>query len=232
MSSFAPVSRARVADQVAEAVRQAILGGAYRPGDALPPERDLAEQFGVGRSSVREAVHRLEAWGLVEMRHGAGTHVTDFLTTAGLSLLPWLLAPAGRLDPGMLRDLLEIRAALLGFTASLAARRATPAQIEGLERALERVRAAETLSALQDADYAFYNGLVDAAGNRVLRLLATAIGRVYAANRETFAGIYAVPFDTTPHRGAIQAIRAGDADAAREAMQAYGDRAIDRSGKS
>ena len=218
MPPFAPVNRARVAVEVAEAVRDVILAGSLQPGDALPPERDLAEQFGVNRSSVREAIHRLEAWGLIEVRHGAGSRVTDFLTTAGLSLLPWLVAPGGRPDPALLGDLLELRVALLGFTTDLAARRAGTVDIAALEEAIEALRAADTIDAVQEADFAFFEALVVATGNRVLGLLVSAIGQVYRHNRALF--------DPSRHEAALAAVRARDPDAARDAILAYAREAL------
>lgn len=223
---FAPVSRARLAEKVADAVRDVILRGSLRPGDPLPAERDLAEQFGVNRSSVREALNRLEAWGLVEVRQGAGVRVADFLSTSGLALLPWLLAPGGQLDPDLLRDLLELRVALLGFTARLAARRADKAALAALADALDRLNAAQDLDAVQAADFDLFEALVAGSGNRVLGLLVAAIGQVYRHNQATFAVLYALPFDTADHAAALAALRARDADAAAAAMERYGRRAL------
>ena len=220
--TFKPVRRLKVAEQIAESIREAILGGSLDPGENLPSERDLANQFEVNRSSIREAMLRLEAWGLVEVRHGGGTRVTDFLTTAGLSILPFLIAPAGQLDPEMLRDLLDLRRTLLGFTGARAAEQATPEQVQDLEQALAALEQARSPAALQDADFAFFEVLVDLSGNRVLGLLVNAFKRVYDTNRELFGGLYLGDFDTGPHRRALEAIRAGDAAAAAAAMEAYG----------
>jgi len=220
--TFKPVRRLKVAEQIAESIREAILGGSLDPGENLPSERELASQFEVNRSSVREAMLRLEAWGLVEVRHGGGTRVTDFLTTAGLSILPFLIAPAGQLDPEMLRDLLDLRRTLLGFTGARAAEHATPDQVQELERALEALETAGSPTATQEADFAFFEVLVDLSGNRVLGLLVNAFRRVYDTNRELFGGLYLGDFDTEPHRKAVEAIRAGDAATAESAMEAYG----------
>src|SRR3982751_6174688 len=75
---FAPVSIARASSSIADQVRQAILTGKLDQGDRLPPERELAEQFGVSRVTVRDALRALEAMGLIEVRVGArgGAFVT------------------------------------------------------------------------------------------------------------------------------------------------------------
>ena len=119
MNAFIPVTGTRVADQVAGALRESILRGDYPPGSRLPAERDLASRFDVNRSSVREAITRLAAWGLVDVRHGGGVTVADFLTESGLHLLPWLLAPNGTLDPDLMRDLFTVRVALLEADVAL-----------------------------------------------------------------------------------------------------------------
>lgn len=227
MSTFQPVSRSRVADQVAGTIREAILSGAYTPGQKLPAERELAAQFDVNRSSVREALHRLEAWGLVDVRHGGGVTVSDFLAVSGLHLLPMLLAPNGQLDPELMRDLLTVRVALLRFTAEQAAVRATAGDLDALGLALRRLDEARGVDEIQRADLAFFEALIAASGNRVLQLMSTAIGAAYRENRPAFAAMY--PDDqmiTLAHHAAVAAIRQGDAQAAGEAMRLYAEAAL------
>jgi DNA-binding FadR family transcriptional regulator len=230
--SIEPIRRAKISEQVATQLRDAILNGRFRPGESLPGERDLAARFDVNRSSVREAIHRLEAWGLVEVRHGGATLVRDFLVSAGLQLLPHLIAPGGQVDPRMLRDLLDLRVMLLGWTAAQAARRATPAEVAGLRRSLDRLASAADprrmigAAAVQEADYAFFEALVAVADNRVLTLFAGAIRAVYQENQALFAAIYSDPFDLDDHRRAVDAIAAGDAVTAEAAMAAYGRRPL------
>lgn len=221
--SFSTIKRAKVSESVAAAIRDAIVGGSYQPGDHLPAERELAQQFGVNRSSVREALHRLEACGLVTVRQGGGTSVVDFLATAGLQILPFLLAPEGRLDPRMLRDLLDLRAELLGWTAERAARHATAESIGEVRELLGRIEAAESAERLQELDYAFFEALVRMSENRVLTLLANGIRRVYMEHRQLFTPLYAPSeFDPSEHRKLVEALERGDAAAARAAMHAYG----------
>ncbi|HET9754344.1 MAG TPA: GntR family transcriptional regulator, partial [Myxococcales bacterium] len=75
--SFETVRKVRRYEQVAEQIRRLIGSGALKPGDLLPPERELAEKLGVGRSSVRDAVRTLEVMGILEPRQGHGTVVRD-----------------------------------------------------------------------------------------------------------------------------------------------------------
>lgn len=227
--SFSPIQRLKIADQVAHALRDAILGGRYGPGDPLPSERSLADQFGVNRSTIREGIHRLEAWGLVEVRQGGSTRVRDFLASAGLQLLPWLIAPGGRLDPGLLADLLELRVALLAWTAARAAERRSDASLAELSACLDRLDGAPSPQARGDADWDFFETQVAMTGNRVLALLSNAMRRVYDENAAIFGVVYAAePFDTTPHHAALAAIARQDATAAADAMTAYGRSVLQR----
>lgn len=225
--SFAPVRRLRVAEQIAGTIREAIVGGRFRPGQTLPSERDLADQFDVNRGTVREAMQRLEAWGLVEMRHGGGTMVRDFLVDAGFQLLPFLLAPGGAPDPALLGDLLDMRVMLLGWTARKAAERPDPAAVGKLRDALTALKAATTAEGVQERDFAFFETMVDMTGNRVLGLLSNAVRHIYLENRALFVLLYAPgAFDLIDHQRAVDAIAAGDPDAAAAAMTACGARAL------
>jgi GntR family transcriptional repressor for pyruvate dehydrogenase complex len=81
-----PVRRLKVSDSVAAQLEQLILRGDFKPGEKLPPERVLSEQFGVGRSSMREALRMVEASGLVRTTHGVGVFVTDSKAKPGTDL--------------------------------------------------------------------------------------------------------------------------------------------------
>lgn len=228
MSTFHPVTRARIADQVAGAIRNAILGGQYGPGERLPAERELAIQFDVNRSTVREALTRLEAWGLVEVRHGGGVTVADFLADSGLHVLPWILAPNGVPDPELMSDLLSLRVALLEFTARQAASHATPDDVAELDAALKDLDVAKTRPAVQAADFRFFEALITASGNRVLQLVSIAIGAAYHENQELFESLYPTQATSTAlHHAAVAAIRSADPIGAAEAMRGYGESALE-----
>lgn len=219
---FSPLPRANVASQLAAKIRERILGGALTPGVSLPAERELASQFGVNRSSVREALRQLEASGLVQTRHGGGTRVADFLAAAGLQLLPFLLAPGGRVDRKMLAELLEVRSELLCFTAALAAERRTIPQLEALEAACERLQTAGTAAEAQAADWALYEALTEATGNRVLSLVCRASGRVYVEHARHFSALYRrLPVAPAPLRALRTALQKQRPEAARRAMASH-----------
>src|SRR5215468_3445 len=104
-----PVKRRSVPEEVFEQVAADVLSGEMQPGETLPSERRLAEVLGVSRPAVREALKRLTAAGLVEVRQGDATTVRDFRRHAGLDLLPRLLIRGGELDVTVVRSILETR---------------------------------------------------------------------------------------------------------------------------
>ena len=121
-----PVSRRSVPEDVFEQILADVLSGEMQPGEALPSERRLAEVLGVSRPAVREALKRVAAAGLVEVRQGDATTVRDFRRHAGLDLLPRLLLHGGELDVAVARSILEARLHNGPKVAELAAERRLP----------------------------------------------------------------------------------------------------------
>src|SRR3954449_12510637 len=93
-----PVNRRSVPDEVFDQVLAEVVDGEIGAGESLPSERRLAEVLGVSRPAVREALQRMAATGLVQVRHGGSTTVRDYKRFAGLDLLPRLLVRRGELD--------------------------------------------------------------------------------------------------------------------------------------
>lgn len=219
--------RKTVVEKIASSLRESILGGRLDAGAALPSERELASKFDVNRSSVREALLRLEAWGLVDIRHGGATRVRE-LVDAGLQILPFLLTTRGRVNRPILRDVHEIRSLFLGWCGERAALEAKAGDVDRLEKTLrEMEEAAERPKALQKLDWVFFETLVDISGNRVLALLANVLREVYERNAAAFLPIYERGvFDSKHHAEAVTAIRARDSATAGAAMRAHASTAL------
>jgi GntR family transcriptional repressor for pyruvate dehydrogenase complex len=226
-------ARGRVAEELASSLQELIVEGRIGAGDALPSERELAAKFEVNRSSVREALHRLEAVGLIEMKHGGATRVRDVLVSAGLHLLPFLVARGGRLDPAWLRDLLEVRVMFLSWCGEQAARRASADDVERFEaiaarvaeeHARERRASAHHLMAL---DWDFFSALVATTNNRVMALLTNVVREVHTRDPARFKALYeGDAFDPRHLTRAVEAVRKRDAPAAAAAMRAHGESAL------
>jgi len=204
-------------------LREGILSGELPPGSRLPPERKLSEELGVNRSSVREAIRRLESQRLVVSRQGDGTRVLDFLEQGSLSLVSALLLAGGQLDQALLADLLELRTSAGALIARLAARRLQPPERPGLQAALRELEAAGGRPAeLPAADLALFVALARIAKNRVLRLLLNLLVQPYLQFAPVLAGLTEHPAQLVGHaQQLVAAVLAGEEDAAAAAAHEY-----------
>ncbi len=190
--AFSPIPRARASDQVAEEVRRRIFRGALQPGQKLPGERDLAAQFGVNRSTVREALTALSQLGLVAIRHGGGAVIRDFATEAGLQLLPHMFGRDA--DPALLVSLLEARRAFVVKVTELAASRATAAERRSLRAVVDEMeRASADPRRVQELDVEFHHRLASASRNWVFLLILNSVRPVYLMRRQLFEPLYRRP---------------------------------------
>src|SRR5262249_32776093 len=130
----------------------------------LPSERSLAEQLGVGRSVVREALKSLGLLGLIEVRQGDGTYVRQLES----ELLPKAIEWGLLLSESLTLDLVEARQHLEVITAQLAAARRDESDLAALKAALDGMRGEENIEAFVGYDIAFHLGVAEAARNSVL----------------------------------------------------------------
>ena len=133
--SFAHIQQRRLSDDIVERLETMILEGVLQAGERLPAERKLAEQFGVSRPSLREAIQKLVAKGLLISRQGGGNYVCKEVGATFSDPLLALLAE----KPDAQKDLLEFRHTLEGACAYYAALRATPSDHERLAAALAQL---------------------------------------------------------------------------------------------
>jgi DNA-binding FadR family transcriptional regulator len=205
--------RTVLVEQVIGELERQVHSGSWALGERLPSETQLAEELGVGRSTVREAVRALISSGLLESRQGAGTYVRALAPRA--ADLPARLRRAGVLE------VYEVRHGLEMLAARLAAARCTDDDVLRLEAALtrrRRARSAGRIKAFVDADLDFHRGVVAAAHNPVLTDLFDAFLDVLRGALLDLAGDPVLRQDTHPqHIALAQAIRRGDQDAAAEA---------------
>lgn len=160
------VERLRVSDAVAAQLEQLILRGDYSVGDKLPPERDLADQFGVSRSSMREAIRGVESSGLLSSSHGVGVFVVSNVkhTPGAADILVF--------DDFTVPELFEVRRTLESEAASLAANRHTSAVIAQMQGILEQSANADlTDTEFIALDVLLHQTITKAAGNGLLSRL-------------------------------------------------------------
>ncbi|MGW8483999.1 FadR/GntR family transcriptional regulator [Microbacterium sp. NPDC055903] len=192
-----------------------IATGAVAPGEKLPPERALAEQLSVSRTTVREAMHELENRRLIERTPGRGTRVRE--RGAQARDLDALVASAGRQD-----DVAELRSAVEPLLARLAAQRATSASIAALEELVVASAGPITAARSLELDTTFHQTLASAAGNPLLsELQRLVITWTTPLRRDSHAHRSGRAMSAEGHLAILVAVRDGDPDAAQRAMEEH-----------
>ncbi len=198
-------------------IQRLIAEGELRPGDRLPSETELADRFGVGRSSIREAMRALQLLGVIEVIQGKGTFVRD----AGI--LPLVVDWQRIAEIGVISEVMEARQFLEVLLAQLAAERATDEDIEALRAQLERSR--ETISDREaniQAGVDFHVALADAAHNQVLALMYRTIRDLYLETaRRTRITSQVAQDRLHDHERILQAVIDRDPEAVAEAMREH-----------
>lgn len=205
-------------DACANAIQEAILQGTHPAGARLPPERELATSFGVGRATVRSALGRLATRGLLEVRQGSGYAVRDFRRAGGLELLPALARLSDkRGERAIARELLRVRrhlaAALVERLAELGRLdlSAVSATVDAFETLAERGASAAELA---EADLEIVAALLEASGSVPLQLCFNPLMQVVRAVPRLRAAIYGAPeTNVAAYRALIGALTAGSAPA-------------------
>jgi DNA-binding FadR family transcriptional regulator len=196
---FEPLEhRPSAVDAAEQAIREAVLSGRLPPGERLPPERRLAEQLGLSRLTLRAALARLAAAGLLSVRQGSGYLVCDYRQHGGPDLLGGLARLAERKGDlaSVAAELLQVRRHLArAVLEKLAATgRGCPAAfVRAVDELERRARAGAKPAALAEADVAVVAALLDATGSPVLRLFLNPVTRALAELPSLTAAIYADP---------------------------------------
>ena len=216
---FHAVHAGRRYEQVAAQIQGLIANGTLKAGDRLPPERELAAKFGVGRSSLRDAIRTLEVMGIVESRHGSGTVVRDLSTDALVVPLAKVLAQ----KRGLVAELLDVRRMIEPALAARAAANATEDELARLEdilrRQAEKVRRGER-SIEEDSEF-HYTIALAARNSVVLKVLDVLMDLL----RESRARSLQVPGrpdrSYAGHRRILRAIKRRDGPAAEAAVRKH-----------
>lgn len=218
LSFIREVQVTKPSDQVVEQILALISSGKLRPGDSLPPERELAQSFGISRNYIREGIKTLELYGVLNPMQGKATKITD----VGIRGLNGIFKVILRLTRGQILALVDVRLLLETETARLAALNPDPDERRRLQECLEdlRVALAEGDTVSQVDDKRVHIQIADMSGNPILaqlvRLITPEIIVSYrefrnAHTRETFA----------LHEELVTAIVAGEAEKSEELMREH-----------
>jgi GntR family transcriptional repressor for pyruvate dehydrogenase complex len=214
------VQTSRLYEQIVQQIDESIRKGVLKEGDRLPAERELAQQFGVSRTAVREAVKALIEKGLVEAHPGRGTFVTNGTSNSIQQTLDRVIRVS---QPEGTATLAEVRGILEPEIAALAAARATEEDLSAMREAISVMEEArQDADAFIEADLDFHLALAEAAANPlILSLIDSIVGLL----REQRLRIFFV--DGGPERGQyhhkriLEAVEHRDSQGAREAMRAH-----------
>ncbi len=220
MHSFKAVKTTRVSEEVAEQIKQAILQRRFTVGEKLPAERQLAEDFQVSRVAVREALRLLENSGFIATRQGAGggAFVTD-LTLENLSQAFLDLFMAGKFS---IPELCQARVLLDPEVARLAAENVTPDLARQLEEALEaEYQSIHTLAEDIPVKTRVHYLLMDMCGNRLYQTLDRLLLVITRMVVQAAGPDPEVVHPAGMHRPVVEAVVAGDSEAAAEAMRRH-----------
>jgi DNA-binding FadR family transcriptional regulator len=221
-TAFKGIERANRSQLVRRQVEDAIRRGDYLPGERLPSEREIAEQIGVSRVSVREALRSLEALGVVEIRHGRGCFVSHRYADAyAASFTHWL-----RSHGDEVQELLRVRGALDGLAAERAAETADAEGKARVRAAHEAFTAAASapdppLDRLVDRDIELHVSIAEAASPLLGRLLGDLHGALREARYVGLSPAGRPPLAAAEHAAIVDAIVEGRAADARAAVQRH-----------
>lgn len=198
--------------------RDLLQEGVLKPGDRLPSERHLAEQFGVGRGYVRLALQRLEFYGIVKIHHKSGSYVSDL----GVAILDGLLTNILSLEKLELSCLLESRMIVEAETAALAALRASEKALDDLQQIFSRYNEKVLVGAdAMEEDLLFHIRIAECANNPVLRTMIMVVAQDIIRKTRDIDGCEGSrkAEALNEHRIILDAILSRNAEAARMAMQ-------------
>lgn len=228
ITNLKPYHRESSSTEITRSLLDYLLSGTVEIGGRIPPERQLAQALGVGRSAAREAIKSLSLLGLLDVRQGDGT----YLSRSNSDLLPRVIEWGMLLEQPYLNDLIEARERIEPIVAELAAVRRSEEDVEALRVLVEEMSDATKdvdIDRYVDADTKFHLTLARATGNIVFQnqissireLLRTWAKRVLEAAQETETSL-------GMHTPILEAVEVGDAAASRLAMNAHMERASRR----
>lgn len=215
---YVPIQTERLYERIVNQIEQRIEAGELKVGDQLPAERELAEQFAVSRTAVREAVKALRQKGLVEIRPGRGTFIANGTSDTVRSSLSMLMKIGVTKGSG---NLVEVREILEPEIAALAATRITDEYIAAMQDAVNIMETAlDDVDVFVEADLDFHLALAEATQNPIIPILMDSIIDLLREQRKrtglTRGGLLR---GQTHHKKILDAVTRRDAEAARKAMQ-------------
>jgi GntR family transcriptional repressor for pyruvate dehydrogenase complex len=217
--SFEPVVKQSLPDKLARQIRGTIQSGNYRRGDRLPPIVEMAKRFEVGQPSIREALKKLEAMGVVQIRHGSGVFVTRSEEVLVLASPDY----AGTVTKKLLLDLIRARIPIEIQSVADCVKNATPEQVRELKRVL--TNAGHHLAddeVLNSVNMEFHGKIAEASGNSVTAQLLAVLHELFTDEQRLILDIFGSREDDhEDHLQILEAIERRDEALAVERMRSH-----------
>jgi len=211
--------KGRLYENLVEILLEKIRNGELHPGDKLPSERQLSEEYHVSRPVVREALRSLDRMGCIESKVGGGTYIKSATLDSMLDPFSVIIHQ----DERLIRDLIEVRILLESDAAALAAKKITPEQCEEIEAILEQAS-----GEVQEGGYglagenAFHNSIAKIADNTALTMIISMCANLLSTSREATLRIPGQPENSiSDHRNIFEAIKAHSASQASKLMKQH-----------
>ncbi|MBR9987731.1 MAG: FadR family transcriptional regulator [Desulfosarcina sp.] len=217
-----PIKPKRISDQVFDQLRELIFRGEFKAGEKILTERELAEAFGVSRTSVRDAINKLVVMGLLDQKQGQGTFVR-LPESSEKSVLATMVES----QDASITDLLEVRMGLECNAAALAASRAVEKDFQFMEKSIEEMQKEVKSGRLgNEADASFHMAIAYATNNPLqVFIMKNFYDFLFTGIKVNLEGLYKVPGNIVTilnqHQAIYQAIREHNPEAAHGAMKLH-----------
>ncbi len=208
-----PPQKTRLHEEIVGQIKDKIISREIEPGSKLPPERELAETLNVNRSTIREALNKLESMELVEIRHGDGVYVLDYLESGSLELLKQMLFKDGMPDAVIIKNISDLRKILVPEIAYHAALNRSKKELLELEHIVFK---SENMP-IDEKDWRVHNIIGRASGNLFFVILLNSLTNLL----RNYAYIYFESENNTKmseafHRDIYEAIKNKNPERARK----------------
>ena len=201
--SFEPVIKQSLPDKLARQIRGTIQSGNYRRGDRLPPIVEMAKRFEVGQPSIREALKKLEAMGVVQIRHGSGVFVTRSEEVLVLASPDY----AGTVTKKLLLDLIRARIPIEIQSVADCVKNASPEHVLELKRILASAgKHLDDDEVLNSVNMDFHGKIAEASGNSVTAQLLAVLHEIFTEEQRLILGIFGSREDD--HKDHVQILKA------------------------
>ncbi|MBC2715223.1 MAG: FadR family transcriptional regulator [Desulfobacteraceae bacterium] len=211
-----PLNKTKLYEEIVEQLKNRIINRNIAPGEKLPAERTLAQMLNVNRSTVREALGKLESMDLVEIRHGEGVYVKNFLESGSLELVKALLFKNNALDMDVFKNLMDLREVLVPEMAYCAAQNRSEKDLKNLEHLVSDTNE----KSMGDRDMRLHNIIARASGNVLYVILLNA----FTSQMDDYCELYFSDPENRAktiifHKDIYQAIKNREPDKAKQVMK-------------